>query len=151
MDSCKIPLGESKWIDTTHLVENFWPWKRPVNWIGRITKWHSMGCHAFYYFIEKNKFYTKQNKALHNRTAPALQASVPCFPGMMHGLLASDIHDWINRESTTSLALCLCQVVLASRLGCFVWNLFFWIIDMPSWVSSDRESHKELCRGAQGP
>ena len=50
---------------------------------------------VFGIIIEK-KIQTKQNKALHDRTAPAIHASVPCFPGV-RGLLASDIRDWIDR------------------------------------------------------
>ena len=46
--------------------------------------------------IEKNKFQTKQNKALRNRTPPAIHTNVPRFPGMRL-MLASDIRDWINR------------------------------------------------------
>ena len=45
--------------------------------------------------IEKNKCQIKQNKALHSRTASGIHASVPCFPDAS-GLLASDIHDWID-------------------------------------------------------
>ena len=61
----------------------------------------------------------RQNKALHNRTASAIQASVPRFPGVP-GLLASDIF-WL---SVTSLVLCLCHVV--GILGLVSTKLLSW-------------------------
>ena len=51
--------------------------------------------HLAHILLKKNRFQTKQNKALHNRTAPEIHASVLHLPGM-HGLLAGDVHDWIN-------------------------------------------------------
>ena len=45
--------------------------------------------------VKKSTFQTKQDKALHKRTAPAIHPSVPCLPGV-RSLLASDIPDWID-------------------------------------------------------
>ena len=57
-----------------------------------------------YTIIEKNKLQTKQNKALRNRTAPAIHSSVPCFHGAW-GLLAS-IPDCIDHAQL--LGFCAC-------------------------------------------
>ena len=65
-------------------------------------------------FYWKNKFQTKQNKALRNRTALVIHASVPRFPGVC-GLLASDIRYWINRVKLHGACAC---VKLWVRIGC---------------------------------
>ena len=88
-------------------------------------------------------FQTKQNKALCNRTVPAIHASAPCFPDA-YSLLASDFRDW-DQSCVTSRVSCLCQAASTYWLlpGCRVlseiyffeetWLLrhflsFFWAI-----------------------
>ena len=41
-----------------------------------------------------------------NKTAPAIHASVPCFLGA-HGLLASDICDWIDHAQLPGSFACV--------------------------------------------
>ena len=45
--------------------------------------------------LKKNKFQTKQNKVLCNRTVSAIHVCVLRFPDV-RGFLASDIRDWID-------------------------------------------------------
>ena len=88
----------------------------PANMTARSWFRHYQPCVILSKFtiIDKNKFQTKQNKALHNRTLSAIHVKVPRFPEV-HGLLASDIRDWIDHVQLPPV-LCLCQVLGTYRL-----------------------------------
>ena len=98
----------------------------------KVPTWYSL---CYFQLWEKKKFPTKQNKALHNRTALPIHTSVPRFPGT-HGLLAGDTLDWIDHvHNHPGLVLVLScgYALVVSRLLCFVWNLYFFkmIISYP--------------------
>ena len=109
--------------------------------------------------IEKHKFQTKQNKALHNRTASAIHASVPCFPDV-RSLLASDIRNWIDRVYLLRFCACikLCTCICCIQISVFclkfislnnsIWDLkytFSEIKNRLNKIQSATLGHLEKC------